>query len=104
MTAATVDTARPNGATVKQRGTLVPGWARPMLLVGFALLMMATCRSLITADGLSSPGTFSTALGLAMPVAVAGLGGLICERAGIVNIALQGMMIMGTCTAGWVGY
>ena len=104
MTAATVDPARPNGTTVKQRGALVPGWARPMLLVGFALLMMATCRSLITADGLSSPGTFSTALGLAMPVAVAGLGGLICERAGIVNIALQGMMIMGTCTAGWVGY
>lgn len=99
-------TSNPTGGVVgrSRSGLSIPKAARPFLMVAFTLLLMAFCRQVIDADGLTSPGTFSTALGLAMPVAVAGLGGLICERAGIVNIALQGMLIMGSCTAGWMGY
>jgi simple sugar transport system permease protein len=45
-------------------------------------------------NGFFTPDLFASALRMATPIALAAIGGTICERAGVVNIALEGIMLI----------
>ena len=78
--------------------------ARITLMIAGIFFILALVESLTGATDITSPGTSGATLRFAIPLLMAGLGGLWAERAGVINIGLEGMMIVGTWTAAWFGY
>ncbi len=75
-----------------------------LLLAVAGLLVLSLVRVLAGARDLTSSGTVQAALTAAVPIAMAALAGLWAERAGVINIGLEGMMVLGTFGAGYAGY
>ncbi len=71
-----------------------------LLSIGLSLVAVMSVTRLWTGfDNLTSSGTTGAALRLTVPIMLAGLAGLWAERVGILNIGIEGMMILGT----WFG-
>lgn len=77
---------------------------RMAIILSILLLLISAARAISGANDIDSSGALRGALVAAMPILLAGLGGLWSERAGVVNIGLEGMMILGTLGAGYFGY
>ena len=83
--------ARGAGGRLGARGVVVA--------LCFIIALLSIARTVSGATDLTSSGTSGAALRLTVPILLAGMAGLWAERAGVVNIGIEGMMVLGT----WAG-
>lgn len=82
----------------------IPAYITYPAALAVTLLLLALTKSITNARDLTSPSIWGTVLRLTVPIMLAGLAGLWAERVGIVNIGIEGMMILGTWFGAWGAY
>jgi ABC-type uncharacterized transport system permease subunit len=78
---------------------------RTNLVLGLvsALFILAFLTWAAAGKSLNLAGLVNTSLSKAVPLTLGALSGILCERAGVVNIAIEGMMLMGAMVGALIG-
>jgi general nucleoside transport system permease protein len=72
---------------------------RPWLLLLLGPYVFVILAALLKGTPASMTNVFSGTLELAAPITMAALAGILSERSGLLNIALEGKMLVGACVA-----
>jgi simple sugar transport system permease protein len=86
-------------------------WTALALGVGLVVLAMAFLVWATADKAVSLTGMLQATVVRAVPIALAALGGILCERVGVINIAIEGMLLagafagalFGSLMGGWAG-
>ena len=86
-------------------------WTTLSLAVALVILAMAFLVWATAGKSISLTGMMQATVVRAVPIALAALGGILCERVGVINIAIEGMLLagafagalFGSLMGGWAG-
>lgn len=89
---------------------LARGWSRRampwVLAAGFTAFMVAfLCWVSARGDGrpIDVVGLLGNSIGLSVPLILGALAGVLCERSGVINVAIEGQMLAGAWAAAFTG-
>lgn len=90
------------GALVLAGGTLIAknperGWVAPYMSSVIALGFFSILLWAVANNSVDLSDTLSRVVRLGTPIAIGALAGIVCERSGVVNIGIEGMMLTAAC-------
>ena len=79
----------------------LPTWARWMIYAAVGVFILTVVQGFDDTERLTAVTSSQAMLRWSVPIMCAGLGGMFSERAGVVNIGLEGMLVLGTWFGAW---